>query len=128
MSKTKTNKVLVVDDDSDILELLSYNLEKEGYDVKTANSGQKAVDIANLFLPNLILLDIMMPGMDGVETCRLLRENQTLVETHILFLTARSEEYSEVAAFDAGADDYIKKPFDIEKIKKTVHTLLKLNS
>ena len=74
MSKTKTNKVLVVDDDSDILELLQYNLEKEGYDVKTANNGQKAIDIATLFLPNLILLDIMMPGMDGVETCRILRK------------------------------------------------------
>ena len=125
MSKTKTNKVLVVDDDTDILELLQYNLEKEGYNVKTANTGQKAVDIASLFLPNLILLDIMMPGMDGVETCRILRENQDLVETHILFLTARSEEYSEVAAFDAGADDYITKPIKPRALLSRIGAILR---
>lgn len=125
MSKTKTNKVLVVDDDSDILELLQYNLEKEGYDVKTANNGQKAIDIATLFLPNLILLDIMMPGMDGVETCRILRENTALVETHILFLTARSEEYSEIAAFDAGADDYISKPIKPRALLSRIGAILR---
>ena len=125
MSKTKTNKVLVVDDDSDILELLQYNLEKEGYDVKTANNGQKAIDIATIFLPNLILLDIMMPGMDGVETCRILRENPGLVETHILFLTARSEEYSEVAAFDAGADDYITKPIKPRALLSRIGAILR---
>jgi len=110
MSNLKTNKILIVDDEIDILELLQYNLEKEGYEVKIANNGQKALEIASIFHPNLVLLDIMMPGIDGVETCRLLRENTTLTNTHILFLTARSEEYSEVAAFDAGADDYITKP------------------
>lgn len=125
MSKAKTNKILVVDDDSDILELLQYNLEKEGYEVKTANSGQKALDIAPLFMPNLILLDIMMPGMDGVETCRLLRDNPDFADVHIMFLTARSEEYSEVAAFDAGADDYISKPIKPRALLSRIGAILR---
>nr|WKN38340.1 response regulator transcription factor [Tunicatimonas sp. TK19036] len=106
----KQHKVLVVDDEPDILDLLEYNLSKEGYKVKTALDGKKAVDIAAKFVPDLILLDIMMPHQDGVETCRQLRENSDLYNTFIVFLTARSEEYSEVAAFDTGADDYITKP------------------
>lgn len=125
MSKEKTNKILVVDDDSDILELLQYNLEKEGYEVRTANSGQKALDIAPLFMPNLILLDIMMPGMDGVETCRLLRDNAEFANVHIMFLTARSEEYSEVAAFDAGADDYISKPIKPRALLSRIGAILR---
>ncbi|MEQ9439812.1 MAG: response regulator transcription factor [Cyclobacteriaceae bacterium] len=106
----KQHKVLVVDDEPDILDLLEYNLSKEGYKVKTALDGRKAVEIAAKFVPDLILLDIMMPHQDGVETCRQLRENPELYNTFIVFLTARSEEYSEVAAFDTGADDYITKP------------------
>ncbi|MFP4090052.1 MAG: response regulator transcription factor [Cyclobacteriaceae bacterium] len=106
----KQHKILVVDDEPDILDLLEYNLAKEGYKVKTAINGRKAVDIAAKFLPDMILLDIMMPHQDGVETCRQLRENSDLYSTYIVFLTARSEEYSEVAAFDTGADDYITKP------------------
>jgi two-component system alkaline phosphatase synthesis response regulator PhoP len=125
MSKVKNNKILIVDDDSDILELLQYNLEKEGYDVKTANSGQKALDLAPLFQPNLILLDIMMPGMDGVETCRMLREQPDFADTHIIFLTARSEEYSEVAAFDAGADDYINKPIKPRALLSRIGAILR---
>ena len=109
-SGNKTRKVLVVDDDSDIVELLSYNLKKEGYNVMTAYNGKEAVKCAKTFLPDLILLDIMMPKMDGVETCRYLREDPLLAETYIIFLTARAEEYSEVAAFDAGANDYLTKP------------------
>lgn len=100
----------MVDDESDILELLKYNLSKEGYEVKTASDGRKGVDIAKSFVPDLILLDIMMPNQDGVETCRQLRELPELNNTFIIFLTARAEEYSEVAAFDVGADDYITKP------------------
>ena len=106
----KQHRVLVVDDEPDILDLLDYNLSKEGYKVKTASNGKKAVDMAAKFLPDLILLDIMMPNQDGVETCRQLRENADLYNTFIVFLTARSEEYSEIAAFDIGADDYITKP------------------
>lgn len=102
--------MLVVDDEEPILELLQYNLEKAGYEVMTATDGLKALDLAKKFLPELVLLDIMMPGMDGVETCRHLRQLPELEKTFVIFLTARAEEYSEVAAFDVGADDYITKP------------------
>lgn len=110
MGNKQEYKVLVVDDEEAILELLKYNLEKEGYEVKTAMDGIKGVEIARKFVPDVILLDIMMPKQDGVETCRQLREMPELENAFIIFLTARSEEYSEVAAFDAGADDYITKP------------------
>lgn len=110
MSEKQKLKVLVVDDEEDIIEILTYNLEKEGYEVSTANNGIKAVKNAITFKPDVILLDIMMPNQDGVETCRQLREIPELKNTFIIFLTARSEEYSEVAAFDVGADDYIHKP------------------
>lgn len=111
MSKNKeAQRILLVDDERDILEILSYNLEKEGYEIKTARDGETAINIAKDFRPHLIIIDIMMPVMDGVETCRQLREMPTLDNTFIMFLTARSEEYSEVAAFDIGADDYITKP------------------
>ncbi|MBD0259254.1 MAG: response regulator, partial [Cytophagales bacterium] len=103
-------KVLVVDDEADIVEMLQYNLAKEGYDVKAAHDGKKALEVARDFLPNLILMDIMMPNMDGVEAGRRLRELPELQNTYIIFLTARTEEYSEVAAFEVGADDYITKP------------------
>lgn len=103
-------KILLVDDDKDILEMLTYNLEKEEYVVKTSSDGIKAVETARIFLPDLILLDIMMPYQDGVETCRQLRNIKELNNTHIIMLTARSEEYSEVAGFEVGADDYIIKP------------------
>jgi two-component system alkaline phosphatase synthesis response regulator PhoP len=103
-------KILLVDDEKDILELLSYNLDQEGYRVKTATNGKKAVEVAKEFIPDLILLDIMMPEQDGVETCRQLRKLSELNDTFIIFLTARVEEYSEVAGFDAGGDDYINKP------------------
>jgi two-component system, OmpR family, alkaline phosphatase synthesis response regulator PhoP len=103
-------KILLVDDDTDILELLEYNLQKEGFDIRTATDGLKALEIAPVFLPDIILLDIMMPKLDGIETASLLRKIPELKNTYILFLTARSEEYSEVAAFEVGADDYIVKP------------------
>jgi len=110
MSSGTGKKILVVDDEADILELLKYNLKKEGYLVKTASNGLEAVNIARTFIPDLVLLDIMMPQQDGVETCRQLRSIPELENAFIVFLTARSEEYSEVAAFDIGADDYITKP------------------
>ena len=103
-------KILVVDDEPDILEMLTYNLRKQGFKVKTALNGVKAVQIATDFIPDVILLDIMMPKQDGVETCRQIREISSLNDSYIIFLTARAEEYSEVAAFDTGADDYIVKP------------------
>ena len=110
MENTPVYKVLVVDDEPDIVELLQYNLEKAGYEVKTANNGKEAIKVAKVFLPHLILMDIMMPKMDGVEAGRQLREIPEIADTYIIFLTARVEEYSELAAFDVGADDYITKP------------------
>jgi two-component system alkaline phosphatase synthesis response regulator PhoP len=103
-------KVLVVDDEPDILELLQYNLEKVGYEVETAYNGVQALEVAKNFAPHLVLLDIMMPKMDGVETCRHLRTMPQTADSYIIFLTARVEEYSEIAAFEEGADDYIIKP------------------
>lgn len=125
MSAKGGYKVLVVDDEEDILELLKYNLQKEGYDVKTASNGLKAVDIAKTYLPDVVLLDIMMPNQDGVETCRQLRENPDLHQTYILFLTARAEEYSEIAAFDVGADDYIVKPIKPRALMSRISALFR---
>jgi len=116
---------MVVDDEKDILELLKYNLDKEGYQVKVCTDGDSAVKIADHFVPNIVLLDIMMPGQDGVETCRLLRLNPKLADTHIIFLTARSEEYSEVAAFEVGADDYITKPVKPRALLSRIKALYK---
>lgn len=105
-----TGKILLVDDDKDIQELLSYNLKKEGFEVKTASNGQKGIEKAASFMPDLILMDIMMPVLDGIEAGRKIKSDSKLNHIHIIYLTARSEEFSEVAAFDAGADDYIVKP------------------
>lgn len=121
-------KVLVVDDEADILELLKYNLSKEGYEVKTASDGIKSVEIAKSFVPDLILLDIMMPKQDGVETCRQIREIPELANTFVIFLTARSEEYSEVAAFDMGADDYITKPIKPRALVSRINALFRRES
>jgi len=122
------HKVLVVDDEEPILELLKYNLEKNGYEVKTALDGAKAVDIAKKFIPDLVLLDIMMPKMDGVETCRQLRDLPELQKMFVVFLTARSEEYSEVAAFDIGADDYITKPIKPRALMSRISALFRRDS
>jgi two-component system alkaline phosphatase synthesis response regulator PhoP len=107
---TQKQKILIVDDERDILELLEYNLVKEGYEVLKASDGEEALDLVKNNPVDLILLDIMMPKLDGIETCRRLREMPEGKKTYIVFLTAREEEYSEVAGFDAGGDDYIPKP------------------
>jgi two-component system alkaline phosphatase synthesis response regulator PhoP len=107
---SKKNKVLVVDDEPDILEMLDYNLSKEGYEVIQASDGLSAIEAAKEHLPQLILLDVMMPKIDGIETCRRLREITKLKDVFIIFLTARSEEFTEIAAFEAGANDYLAKP------------------
>jgi two-component system, OmpR family, alkaline phosphatase synthesis response regulator PhoP len=125
--KTKT-RVLVVDDEPDIIDLLKYNLEKEGYEVETASDGIKAVKTAVKFKPDVILLDIMMPNQDGVETCRQIRDIPELKSTFIIFLTARSEEYSEVAAFDVGADDYITKPIKPRALLSRIAALFRRES
>jgi len=125
MSSKEGYKVLVVDDEEDILELLKYNLQKGGFDVKTASNGIKAVEIAMSYIPDLVVLDIMMPNQDGVETCRQLREIPDLQNAYILFLTARSEEYSEIAAFDVGADDYIVKPIKPRALMSRISALFR---
>ena len=103
-------KILIIDDEPDIRILLKYALEKEGYLVDVAEDGVQGLEKAGLNVPDLILLDVMMPGMDGMETCQKLRENPLFDSTFICFLTARSEDYSQIAGFDSGADDYISKP------------------
>lgn len=128
MGNKQSHRVLVVDDEEPILELLKYNLEKGGYEVKTAADGSKAVEIAKKFVPDLVLLDIMMPKMDGVETCRLLRDIPELQKTFVVFLTARAEEYSEVAAFDVGADDYITKPIKPRALMSRIGALFRRDS
>jgi two-component system alkaline phosphatase synthesis response regulator PhoP len=104
------NKILLVDDESDILEFLGYNLRKENFKVLTASNGSDAIEIARKEKPDLIILDVMMPGMDGVEVCRELRKMSDLKNTLIAFLTARNEDYSQISGFESGADDYITKP------------------
>ena len=128
MGNKPSQKVLVVDDEEPILELLKYNLEKQGYDVKIASDGFIGVELAKRFHPDLVLLDIMMPKMDGVETCRQLRAIPELQNTFIVFLTARSEEYSEVAAFDVGADDYITKPIKPRALMSRISALFRRDS
>ncbi len=118
-------KILLVDDEPDILEFLSYNLKKEGYNVFTANNGKEAVTIAKKENPHLIILDVMMPDMDGIETCREIREIPGLKDVMIAFLTARSEDYSQIAGFDVGADDYINKPIKPRVLISRIKALLR---
>ncbi len=117
-------KILLVDDEKDILEFISYNLNKEGYEVLTAHNGRDGIELARKFVPQLILLDIMMPEIDGMETCEELRKIGELDNTIIVFLTARGEDYSQIAGFNAGGDDYIVKPISpkvlISKIKALI--------
>ncbi len=118
-------KILLVDDESDILDFLSYNLENAGYEVRVAQNGLEGVKVAQEFLPDLIILDMMMPEMDGIETCERIRENEALKSVLIAFLTARGEDYSQIAGFDAGADDYILKPLKPKVLVSRVKALLK---
>lgn len=118
-------KILLVDDEPDILEFMEYNLKKEGYKVFTAKDGKEALGIAKKEKPQLIILDIMMPVMDGIETCRHLREIPDLQNTIITFLTARNEEYSQIAGFDVGADDYISKPIKPRIMISRIKALLR---
>jgi len=125
MIMKEKERVLLVDDEPDILELLRYNLEKENYAVETAESGIEAIKLAGSFKPGLIVLDIMMPGMDGVETCDRLREDPRHQNTLIAFLSARNEDYSQIAGFNAGADDYITKPVKPKVFVSKVKALLR---
>lgn len=118
-------KILVVDDEWDILDLLKYNLEKEGYETKVVDNGVEAIKVVENFLPDLVLLDIMMPEQDGIETCRQLREKKEMANSFIMFLTARVEEYSEIAAFDSGADDYLTKPIKPRALMSRVNAIFR---
>ena len=118
-------KILLVDDEQDILEFLSYNLRKEGCDVITANNGKEGLELAKKHTPDLILLDVMMPEMDGMEVCENLRSIERLDNTFIIFLTARSEEYSELSGFTAGADDYITKPIKPKLLISRINAILR---
>ena len=120
-------KILVVDDEPDIRELIEYNLKKEGYQVVTAENGKEAIEQAKIHSPQLILLDIMMPEMDGIEACRNIRSLPDFKNTFIVFLTARSEEYSEVSGFNVGADDYITKPIKPRILMSRISALLRRN-
>ena len=119
------SKILLVDDEVDILEFISYNLEKEGYKVYTAQNGAEAIRIAEKTLPDLIILDVMMPEMDGIAACEEIRRIPSLQHTMIAFLTARGEDYSQIAGFEAGADDYITKPIRPKVLVSRVKALLK---
>ncbi len=118
-------KILIVDDDSDILEILRYNLCLAGYNVKIAINGKEAIKKAKLFIPDIILLDIMMPEMDGIKACTQIKTIPKLSDTIIVFLSARSEDFTQIAAFDAGGDDYITKPVRPKILLKKIESILK---
>ena len=125
-------KILLVDDEPDIIEILRYNLTQEGYSVIAAKDGRSAIKKAEKEIPNLIIMDVMMPKMDGIEACGIIRQNPKFNDTIIMFLTARGEDYSHVAAYDAGADDYVTKPIKpkvfISKVKGLLRRLKKENN
>ena len=122
---SKIPKILIVDDDPDIIEILRYNLSLAGYEVKAASNGKEAIKKAKIFIPEIILLDVMMPEMDGIEACRLIRETPSLNNSRIIFLSARNEDYTQLSAFDAGADDYISKPVKPKILLKKISSIFK---
>jgi len=121
----ENTRILLVDDEPDVLDFLSYNLKKEGYEVFTAPDGKSAIQTAKRVLPNLIILDVMMPEMDGIEACKELRSSPETKNALIVFLTARTEDYSQIAGLDAGADDYISKPLKPRVLISRIHALLR---
>ena len=118
-------KILIIDDESDILEFLKYNLKKEGYDIYTVSNGVEGLIVAMEIIPDLIILDVMMPEMDGIETCKNIKEIPILQKTKIVILSARGEDYSQIAGFESGADDYIVKPIKLNILIKRINALLR---
>ena len=125
MQNLKGHTILLVDDEPDILEFLSYNIRKEGYKVFTASNGEEAVRLTQQLNPSLILLDVMMPKMDGIETCQIIRKDLNLTQPIIAFLTSRAEDYAQIAGFEAGADDYITKPIRPRLLLSKIESLLR---
>ena len=125
MDMEQSYRILLVDDENDILEFVSYNLQKEGFKVYTASNGASAIKLAEEVMPHLILLDVMMPEMDGIETCQVIRSNPKFNNILVAFLTARGEDYSQIAGFDAGGDDYISKPIKPKVLVSRIKALLK---
>lgn len=125
MENQEKYKIMIVDDEPDILEFIGYNLSKDGYEVHQVNNGNDAIQLARKVIPHLILLDVMMPDMDGIETCERLRSFPELNQTIIAFLTARGEDYSQIAGFSAGGDDYITKPIKPKVLTSRLRALLK---
>ena len=125
MENSKGHTILIVDDEPDILEFLSYTVRKEGYRVFTANNGEEAVKQAQQLSPSLILMDVMMPQMDGIEACQIIRKDLQLAQPIIAFLTARAEDYAQIAGFEAGADDYIAKPVRNRVLLSRVKAILR---
>lgn len=123
MEESNLIKILLIDDEKDILEFLSYNLVNAGYEVKTSSDPLKGIKIAKKFVPDLIILDIMMPEMDGIELCSTLREDETLNNTYIVFLTARNESFTQISALEAGGDDFINKPVKLNVLKSKINAL-----
>ena len=122
---SRITKILIVDDDQDIIEILRYNLSLAGYKIKTAANGKEAIKKAKLFSPEIILLDIMMPEMDGIEACSKIKSIPSLNETMIIFLSARNEDFTQIAAFEAGGDDYISKPVKPKILLKKIESIVK---
>jgi two-component system alkaline phosphatase synthesis response regulator PhoP len=122
------NSILIIDDDEDIRDLLAYNLKKEGYEVDIASNGAEGIELAKKNLPDLVLLDVMMPEMDGIEVCEILRSNDKTKDIKICFLTARSEDYSQIAGLDAGADDYVAKPVKPRVLISRIKAILRRSS
>lgn len=120
-----STKILVIDDEQDVLDFISYNLKKEGYTIQTAPNGLEGVKMAREYQPDLILLDVMMPDMDGIEVCRQLRGDESFDRTMIAFLTARGEDYTQIAALDQGGDDFIVKPIRPSILKSRIQALIR---
>jgi two-component system alkaline phosphatase synthesis response regulator PhoP len=125
LRESAAKKILIVDDEPDIIEFLQYNLRKEGFDVVTASDGRQAIEVAEKTKPHLIILDIMMPELDGVETCRILRSRKEFAQTPVAFLTARDEDFSQITALDVGGDDYITKPIKPRVLISRIQALLR---
>jgi len=123
--KKRDTKILLVDDEPDIIEIIRFNLEQNGYQISTASDGLEAIKVAEKEIPHLIIMDVMMPNLDGIEACERLRQDDRFSDTIIMFLTARGEDYSYVAAFDAGADDYVTKPIKPKVLVSKVKGLLR---